>query len=167
MCASLGVHNFCTTGSPICSLLDVSYVPCIRTGNTQFKGRAREHNSLCLTCVYVCVVIPSIIIASAHLSVYSVWAHQPGSHRRKANTVVFSFWGEKRHISAQYCVLYYCRCVACVCVFVQLLYVCGKECVCVLACLCARYCSTCAIYVWLIRCARACACKDVSGGGGG
>ena len=36
-----------------------------------------------------------------------------------------------------------------------------------LACLCARYYSTCAIYVWLIRCVRACACKDVSGGGGG
>ena len=34
-----------------------------------------------------------------------------------------------------------------------------------LACLYARYCSTCAIYVWLIRCARACACKDVSEGG--
>ena len=98
MCASLDVLNFCTTGSPICSLLDVSYVPCIRTDNTQFKGRAREHNSWCLMCVYVCVVIPSILNASLHLSVYRVWAHQPGSHRRKANTVVFSFWGKKRHI---------------------------------------------------------------------
>ena len=29
-----------------------------------------------------------------------------------------------------------------------------------------RYCSTCTIYVWLMRCARACACKDVSAGGG-
>ena len=94
VCASLGVHNFCTTGSPICPLLDMSYVPCIRTDNTQFKGRAREHNSWCLMYVCVCVVLPSIVNASSlHLSVYSVWAHQPGSHRRKANTVVFFFWG--------------------------------------------------------------------------
>ena len=35
-----------------------------------------------------------------------------------------------------------------------------------LACLCVRYCSTCAIYVWLMRCVRARACKDVLGGGG-
>ena len=53
MCASLGVYNFCTTGSPIYSFLDVSYVPCIHTDNTQFKGRAREHNSWCLMCVCV------------------------------------------------------------------------------------------------------------------
>ena len=132
MCASLGVHNFCTTGSPICCLLNESYVPCIRTDNTQFKGRAREHNSWCLMCVYVCVVIPSILSASLHLSVYSVWAHQPGSHRRKANTVVFSFWGEKRHISAQYCVLYYCRCVACVCVLCSYCMCAGRS---VFACL--------------------------------
>ena len=50
----------------------------------------------------------------------------------------------------------------CLCV---VMYVCGQVCVCVLAFLCVRLCSTYAIYVWLMRCARACACKDVSGGG--
>ena len=89
MCASLEAHNFCTTGSPICCLLDVSYVPCIRTDTTQFKGRAREHNSWCLMCV--CVGIPSVLNASLNLSVYSVWAHQSYIQHSTLLRLLFSF----------------------------------------------------------------------------
>ena len=112
------------------------------------------------------VVIPSILNAGLHLSVYSVWAHQPGSHRRKANTIVFFLLGGGNDTLAHIIVCYIIAAVWRACVCVWLLYVCRQVCIWVLACLCVRYCSTCAIYVWLMRCARACACNDVSGGGG-
>ena len=108
--------------------------------------------------MFVCVAIPSILNASLHLSVYSVWAHQPGSHRGKANTVVFFYFGGgERLISAHYCVLYYNRCVACVCLCVVI--------VCVQAGVCLRACvSVCALlllnlcYICMAdaMCARVC-----------
>ena len=105
-------------------------------------------------CVFV--VIPSILNASLHLSVYSLWAHQPGSHRRKANTVDFFFWGGGRHISEHYCVLYYNRCVACVCLCVVV--VCVQAGVCLRACVsvCALLLNLCYICMADAMCARVC-----------
>ena len=103
------------------------------------------------------VVIPSILNASLHLSVYSVWAHQPGSHRRKANTIVFFlFLGGKRHISAHYCVLYYSRCVACMCLCVVI--VCVQAGVYLGACVsvCALLLNLCYICMADAMCARVC-----------
>ena len=58
-----------------------------------------------------------------------------------------------------------CGVRVCLCVVI----VCVRAGVCLRACVsvCALLLNLCYIYVWLMRCARACACKDVSGEGGG
>ena len=86
------------------------------------------------------VAIPSILNASLHLSVYSVWAHQPGSHRRKANTVVFFLLGGGNDTLAHIIVCYIIAAMWRACVCVWLLYVCIR----VLACLCVLRVCVCA-----------------------
>ena len=91
-------------------------------------------------CVFVCVCvgIPSILNASLHLTVYSVWAHQPGSHRRKANTVFFSFWGGDDTL-AHIIVCYIIAAAWRACVFVCGYCMCAGRCVfaCLRVCVCA------------------------------
>ena len=102
-------------------------------------------------CMRVCVTVPSILNANLHLSIYSVWAHQPGPHRRKANTVLFFlFLGENdtlAHIIVCYIITAEWR--ACVCVQAG---VCLRACVSV----CALLLNLCYICMDDAMCARVC-----------
>ena len=156
MCASLGVHNFCTMDSPICPLLDMSYVPCIRTDNTQFKVRAREHNSWCL--MYVCACCHPIYSErlSTPFGIQCVGAPAGVTQEEGQHSSFFSFLGGKRHIGAHYYVLYYSRCVACVCLCV--VFVCVQAGVYLGACVsvCALLLNLCYICMADAMCARVC-----------